>query len=259
MAKSTPKDSASRSSIRRVAAPTLALRPVGREVPAFPAYTRDQVERLVDDTSDFVRRTISVADASHEAIAERIFKDVFLNSPRLALDSRASPPGFAELVEREGASLELDTGEVRDYARIAALNHHVRDKLWVGLSWAMKLALLPLTRNPDSLLDFRDGVLIANQPNLGVRHVRDWVQKAKPQTDETPGPRRGLTLVAGEKVNAAGVRLGDEDERAQFVDRVVAAPEERREKFVSDLEETVKNLQKVLSEISAKSKGKERR
>ncbi len=232
----------------------LLLMPVARTLPTFPTYTAAALKQLLDRTVDFVNHSLRKSGLEHEAVADHLFRTLYLNSVRLALDPTTPvPPGVKELLERAGASLNLTTHEVKEHVRIGALNQQVRDPSWRNLDWSVKVVLLRLVPDADHLLAFAAGVAFANEANVGLRELEAYVQRQRPQAPHEPGRRRGLTVRAGERFADTGLRLGDPAERTTFVDRLVAIDDpEKQDAFLADLSTTADNLRKTVNEARTK-------
>lgn len=236
--------------------PGLMVMPVGTELPTFPTRTREELVRWLDETIDAVNRLLVEAGGKHDAIADALFRGPFLNSARLALDPAAPlPPGVPELLERAGKSLALMPNEVRRYAKIGALNHHIREGTWRNLPFYMKKELVRLVDDAVDLDDFETGVLLANKANVGVEAVRAFVADRRPERADGIGKPRGLTPKGVVQLTARVAALDDDEARERLVERLADMEDgPARDRLIEDIDAASKNLAKVVAAVSKRVK-----
>ena len=214
------------------------------------ALTRDQLAKLTDATIDFVNRELREAGLRHDAIADRLFVELFNGDVMDALDpEKNASQRYRAVQERAGKSLLMDAPALSRHVRIGALNQGLREPAWQNLPFSTKVELLPLLGAELDTGRLRKGIAVANRLNVGVRALREWVRENGPETPRTGRPR-GLAFSTGSKVMSTGVKLGDAEARKRFVAQVRRLDAEKQRAFVSDLEETIANLRRLQKELA---------
>jgi len=243
-----------RPSMQRSTKGGLMIMPVGRELPPFPARTGPELTRWLDDVVDGVNRLMVESGNKLDTAADSLFKGPYLNSVRLALDPDAPlPPGVPELLARGGKSLTLSSYEVRRFAKIGALNHHVREGAWRHLPFHLKLDLVRLVQGidePESFLLFAEGVAHANKANVGPDGLHRFVNERVPEGVDTAGRPRGLTPKGAFSITARVAEFEDDASIQRFIDRVANMEDDAdRDRLVRELESASKNFAKVVSAV----------
>lgn len=220
--------------------------------PPRKGRTKKELARFTDDVVDAINLALREGALKNELIADLLVKGCFDNLSTPALDPEAHPtPEYEAVALRAGGVLLLDASQLTRFTRIGALKQRYRDKTWINLDWALKVELLPLapTKGDADDSQFRRGLAFANRLHVGVRGLRKFVQDERPQLEGMSGPKRGLTISGGTKLVETGVRLGREEERRAFAERVRKVPAEKRRAFMQDLRATVENLKRLIDEI----------
>jgi len=236
------------------AAASARLAPTGR--------TEEEWREWTDSLVDRMNLSVRKAGLEKEEAADALFRETFGQDWLRALDPAGDPTEEYERIRaREGRTLRLDTHEhLQDYVRIGALNQHRRDSAWRGLDWSFKVELLPLLGPRVEFVEgrevrvidrdrFNEGLKFANKPNVGAIHIRKYVQDEVPASALGRPRGESVTLPRAGRFTATGVMLGDEAQRAKFVDRVQALPAKARRALIKDLRETQENLEKLLAEF----------
>ena len=233
--------------------PTLSIRPVGEALPAFPKLTADQLAALVDEAVDVVATRVRAAGLLRQEAADHLFRHVYLNSVRLALDPKAPvPPAAVVLGVRAGKSLVLSPYELRRYVRVGAMNHHLRSELWVGLPFDTKLELVRLLNDAESFGDFEAAVLYAATAHVGAKALRDFVNARLPESEDGGRPR-GLTPKGARTLATTAEQLDDPELQARLAERIARMEDSGdRDALLEDLETAAKNIAKVVAAARAR-------
>jgi hypothetical protein len=218
----------------------------------------DAVEHAVGGFVEDLNVRIREQGKGHDALADHLLDLLFDGDAEAALqpESRLNDR-YRALRDRAGLSFKLDPAELLRHVRIGAVNRLRRqDDVWAGIDWSEKVELVPLLALRDGRRKFNAGVAFAARVNVGKLDVRAWVQIALPKQPGSVGRPRGpgtYTLETGDKLRNAGVPLSDPEKRAQFAERLAAAPEGRRRELVEDLKKTHEGLGALLK-LLAKQK-----
>lgn len=214
--------------------------------------TEEEWRRFIDQVVDEANRGLRRGGLEHEAVADLLFRSLFEGDVESGLDPQAhANEAFRRLFERAGASLRMQPAEFVTYVRVGAMNQVRRDGAWLDLDWSKKTLLVPLLSRPNGRELIGDGIAFAGQPNVGVRHLRDWVQEHVAKALGTVGRPRGGTfsLANGAKFAKLGAHLTSAKERRRYARLLAKAPLEKRREARKALREAYEGLGALLHEL----------
>lgn len=220
---------------------------------ALARLTKRELALVIDEVVDTVNAKVRKSGLENEDAADLLFRQVFANESTSALSRRRGMnPAYRALRTRAGRTLKLDRYELREYVIIGALNQRFAATAtgWDSLDWSVKLTLVSLVDPKDEKLDrLRKGIAFASRSGSTLSVVKAWKYRNYPPNPKKPGRPPGLTVAGGQKFVQTGLRLGNEEERQAFAERVKKAPATTQKAFAKDLEDMIENLKKLQEQL----------
>ena len=230
--------------------PVDAARKVVDDSIGLDAHTK----RLVDAAEKHINGLVREVIVRQEAIADYVVEELFGGDTLSALSpNRSPPPTFSALRQRADDTLALSRGKLVQATRIGALNRHLAGTPWTGLTWSVKVELLPLVGADGDLSSLKEGAKLASK-GLGVRAVREWV--AKKAAGGEPGAEdandaTAPSIASSRKVFEVAARFSKAADRRRWLDRAEKLPAGERDALLSGLRSAAKQLSKLLSDFES--------
>ncbi len=187
-------------------------------------------------------------EASLTTYGRWLFGAIFKDDAQAALDDRSDNKVWLELVRRAGGpTLQIDRSGLYLALRIAALDKHLGDETWHGLSVVRKRLLLPLST--DTRL--REGARHVAKYNLSHVAIKGYVSEVMSDAGR-PTPVRFTVPALVARVQKLKETLGSAAALRRAAELRDSASEGERVKAAKELE----GLREVLGKLAKALRGK---